>query len=83
MLFTCFLICNIEAVDYTDKKDSKNIFAITGGSASSQLGKYIDQLFGIKILAVLLDNQNKAIKQSRLRGIVGKVYALSQLYKVD
>lgn len=82
--FICFMICENQSLnDVTDVEDGKNIFAITGGSASSQLGKYIDQLFGIKILAKLVDDQNKAIKQSRARGIVGNVYALSQIYKDD
>lgn len=81
--FICFLICSSKITDDTDIKENKNIFAITGGTASSQLGKYTDQLFGIKILAKLVNDQNKAIKQSRARGIVGNVYALSQIYKDD
>ncbi|MCB9982111.1 MAG: TIGR04141 family sporadically distributed protein [Rhodospirillales bacterium] len=58
---------------FIETKDTKNIYAVTGGYGHNAIRKYIDNDFGLDVLSRLIKKEDKILKSARERNFVGGI----------
>lgn len=63
--------------------DDTDIFAITGGQGNFVVQDFIDQSFGINIIARLISRNDKTIKSLKERSVTGYILANTKFFRAD